>query len=138
MSTILADLTSGDTRRIHAATWAVIKLRDPVELDRLAAAVPEIERATANMDLGGIIYSNRRSLEFALRKLAYHRDRVGCLCRLYPEILGYDPEKEAEAGNVRIRDTGRCECVVCGTVFEVEYGEAHASWWEWSEARPRS
>ena len=134
MSTILADLTSGDPTRIHAGMWAVVKLRDPVELDRLAAAAPEIERATAGVELGGIVYSNRSTLEFALRKLAYHRDRAGCLCRLYPEIPGYDPEKEAEAGNVRILET-RCECVLCGTAFEVQDGEAHASWWEWSVAR---
>ena len=133
---MLADLTSRDPARVHSAMWAVIKLRDPEQLDALAAALPEIERATAGLELGGIVYSNDRSLAFALRKLRYHRDREGCLCALYPELLQFDPEQEAEAGNVRIVETGRetwlCECRVCAARFRVQYGEAHASWWEWT------
>ena len=76
-----------------------------------------------------------------LRKLKYHRDRVGCLCRLYPEYLMYDPQKEAAAGNVRIEDTiyqdGKwvdaylCVCTACGTRYRVEEREYHYTWWGW-------
>lgn len=141
-SPILADLTSRDSQRVIGAMWAVVRLRDPEELDALAAAVPEIERETAGLELGGMFYSNDETLAFALRKLRYHRDRAGCLCRLYPEHLLYDPEKEAGAGNVRILETRyvdekwldsyRCECALCGEIFHVQYGEQHWSWWKWT------
>ena len=141
---MLADLTSREPDRVHSAMWAVIALRDEAQLDALAAALPEIEQATAGLELGGIVYSNNRTLAFALRKLRYHRDREGCLCALYPELILFDPEKEAEAGHVRILQTTyidgkwldayRCECTACGALFRVKYGEAHASWWEWSPA----
>ena len=144
---MLADLTSRDPSRIHSAMWAVIALRDPQQLDALAAALPEIEAATEGLELGGMFYSNNDTLAFALRKLRFHRDREGCLCALYPELLLFDPEKEAEAGNVRILetklieqkwiDTYRCVCCVCGAGFDVKYGEGHASWWEWRPVAPQ-
>ncbi len=119
--------------------WALIRLWDEAELDALATALPEIEQATAGLALGGMIYSNNDTLAFALRRLRYHRDRIGCLCALYPDLLLYDPEKEAAAGNVSVVETGRetwrCECTRCGAVFTVQYGEAHASWWKWTQVR---
>ena len=129
---MLADLTSRDPARIHTAMWAVIALRDPVELDALAAALPEIEAATEGLDLGGIFYSNNATLKFALRKLRYHRDREGCLCALYPELLLFDPEREAAAGNVRPAGDELWDCTACGRRFHVEWGEMHASWWKWT------
>lgn len=133
---ILADITSRDIGRVYAAMWALVRLRDEAQLDALAAALPEIEQATASLDLGGMFHSNNDTLAFALRRLRYHRDRAGCLCALYPDLLLHDPEKEAEAGNVRIVETGRetwrCECTHCGAVFSVQYGEAHTSWWDWT------
>jgi hypothetical protein len=133
---ILAGITSRDTGKVYAAMWALVRLRDEAALDALAAMLPEIEHATAGLDLGGMFYSNNETLAFALRRLRYHRDRTGCLCALYPEFLLYDPEKEAEAGNVSAVETGReswrCECTRCEAIFTVQHGEAHASWWKWT------
>jgi hypothetical protein len=141
-ASILADLTSRDAARVYGATWALVRLRDEAELDALGAMLPEIVDATADLDLGGIFYSNNETLAFALRRLRYHRDRTGCLCALYPEFLLYDPEKEAEAGNVSAVETElgtwRCECTECGALFTVQYGEAHASWWQWTPIVARS
>src|SRR5687767_634081 len=135
---ILADITSRDQARIHASMWAIIKLRDGAQLDALAAALPEMEQATAGLELGGMFYSNNASLQFAFRKLRYHRDHAGCLCALYLAWDLYDPEPEAEAGNVRLDVTGdetwRAECTSCGALFHVQYGEMHASWWHWTTA----
>lgn len=128
---MLADLTSRDPERVIRAMWAVIALRDAAQLDALAAALPEIEQATVGLALGGLFYSNDATLAFALRKLRHHRDREGCLCELYPEHLLFDPEKEAEAGNVRPAGLDRWECTACGARYDVEYGEAHWSWWQW-------
>ena len=124
-----ADLTSRDPERVIRAMWAVVALRDAAELDALAAALPEIEQATAGLELGGMFYSNDDTLAFALRKLRHHRDREGCLCALYPGLLLFDPEREAEAGHVRPLDADRWACTVCGARFHVEYGEMHWSWW---------
>ena len=139
---LLADLTSQETSRVYGAMWQLVKLRDKAELDALAAALPQIEQATAGLDLGGMIYSNNQTLEFALRRLRYYRDGEGCLCGLYPDLPLYDVEKEADAGNVRILatryidnkwlDSWDCECTECGQRFSVKYGEGHASWWEWT------
>ena len=138
---ILEDLTSGDTHRVYTAAWAIIRLRDADELDALAAALPEIRRSTEGLELGGIVVSNNAMLAFALRKLEYHRDRAGCLCRLYTQFLYYDPEKEGEAENVRVIDVVLiedkwvdhyvCECTQCGAGFHVKEGEQHTTWWEW-------
>lgn len=143
---IFSDLYSRDADRVIDAMWAIFRLRDADALDTLAAALPGIERATAGLDLGGMVHSNDDTLAFALGKLRHHRDRAGCLCRLYPGHLLYDPEVEAEAGNVRILETRHvekwldsysCECTQCGTLFAVEYGEQHVSWWKWVVAGPR-
>ena len=141
MSNLLGDLTSKDPTRIWSASSAVVSLRDPQELDRLAQGVADIRRTTKGIALGGALYPNAERLRFVLRKLEYHRDRVGCLCRLYPEYLIYDPRKEAAAGNIRIEETvyqdGRwvdayvCVCTICGTHYRVEERESHYTWWGW-------
>jgi hypothetical protein len=141
MSTLLEDLTSGDAHRIWAGSCAVAKLRDRQELDLLSAHLPEIEKKTQNIDLGGALFPNREHLRFALRKLHYYRSKAGCLCRLYPGHLMFDPAKEEAAGNVRIVETIDadqynpsyvCQCAFCDTLFQVEEGEYHYTWWKWS------
>ena len=99
---MLDDLTYKDPARIWSASSAVAHLRDPQELDRLAQGIAEIRWTTKGEALGGALYPNAERLRFVLRKLEYHRDRVGCLCRLYLGYLMYDPHKEAAAGNIRI------------------------------------
>lgn len=90
---------------------------------------------------GGALFSNAERLRFVLRKLEHHRDRVGCLCRLYPEHLMHDPRKDAAAGNVRIENTtyqdGKwvdaylCVRTICGARYRVEERESHYTWWGW-------
>ena len=142
VSTLLEDLLSRDPTRIWAASSAVVRLRDPQELDRLAQSVAEIRRETRGVALGGSLYPNAERLRFVLHKLEYHRGRSGCLCRLYPEYLMYDPREEAAAGNVRIEDTiyleGQrvdaygCACTVCEARYRVEEREYHYIWWGWT------
>ena len=141
MSTLLEDFISADPHRIWSASCAVAKLRDVEELDRLAQSLAEIRRKTTGVKLGGMFVPNAEHLRFALRKLAYHRDKKGCLCRLYPERLFFNPEEEAAAGNVRIEGTtyvdGKwvdfytCVCTLCGACYRVEERESHYMWWGW-------
>lgn len=141
MSTLLEDLTSGDAHRIWSSTCAVAKLRDESELDLLCAHLPEIEKKTQGIELGGALFPNSEHVRFALQKLHYYKAKQGCLCRLYPDRLMFDPNQEIEAGNVRLLETidtnqwsivRVCQCELCGTVFRVEEGECHYTWWKWN------
>jgi hypothetical protein len=142
MNTLLRDITSGDAHRIWSSSSAIIHTRDAESLDQLSAHLPEIRAKTAGIELGGALFPNKKYHEFALRKLEYYRNKSGCLCRLYPEYLMYDPKKEQSAGNVRIVDTSysegnwidayTCECTLCGTGFRVEEREYHYTWWGWT------
>ena len=88
-----------------------------------------------------MLFPNAEHLRFALRKLRYYRDQRGCLRRLYPEYLFFNPEEEEAAGNVRIEDTayidGRwvdfytCVCTLCDARYRVEEREGHYMWWGW-------
>src|SRR5688572_25310012 len=142
MSTLLEDITSRDRVRVWASSCAIIKLRDTVELDALSARLADIRTATANLSLGGMVFPNAEHLNFAIRKLEYHQQRAGCLCRLYSEYLMFSPEQEEAAGNIRIEaityikekwvDTYSCVCTACGARYTVTEGESHYMWWKWS------
>jgi uncharacterized membrane protein len=101
-STLLEDITSGDATRVWSSSCGIIRLRDTAELDRLAANLPKVLRSTKDLELGGAFFPNAAHLEFALRKLEYYKSHAGCLCRLYPEYLMYNPQEEAKAGHVRV------------------------------------
>ena len=139
---MIDDFLSGDSYRVWSATWETIRSRDSEQLDAVLAALPEIRRATADLDLGGGIIPNRDSLKHAFAKLANYR-KGACWCANYPHNLRYDPEKEQRAGHVRILEaseppwsrTFRCACSVCGTVFAIQEGEHHATWWSWKRSR---
>jgi hypothetical protein len=144
MTSILEDITSGDAHRIWESSCAIATLRDAHELDLLAAHLPEIEQKTKDVDLGGALFPNREHLKFALHKLHYHRSKRGCLCHLYPDRLMFNPTREEEAGNIRIlehlrndqrNDSYVCQCVLCGTTFNVEEGEYHYTWWAWKKVK---
>ena len=145
MSTLLDKLTSGDAHQIWEGACAIATLREAPELDLLCAHLPEIEKATRGIELGGMLFPNREHLNFALRKLRYYKSRAGCLCHLYPDRLMFSPAREEEAGYIRILATVasaeynavyRCQCALCGTVYSVEEGEYHYTWWKWSPVLP--
>lgn len=133
-----ADLLSRDTHRIWSAACAINDSRDRQDLATLARSLPEIERATGDLDLGGALFSNNERLAQALATLRAARDGL-CRCSLYPHFLTHDPSREKEAGDVTIVSsdppdwnmTYRCRCNHCGAAYEVEQGEYHLTWWKW-------
>lgn len=136
---VLDDLLSGDPGRVWAACGAVMRSWDRAALRMLAARVEEIRAATAGVDLGGALRSNRTHLDFALRKLAFATGEA-CLCGLYPLYDLYDPRREAEEGHVemlseRFADgTGHSDwrCRACGQGFAVrEETGYHYPWFVW-------
>lgn len=135
---LLADLLSRDAHRVWAAACTVNSWRRSQALARLAESLPEIERATAGLDLGGALFSNNERLRQAIATLQAQRDGL-CRCWLYPQFLTYDPPKEEQAGDVAVLSTSppdwtmtyRCRCTHCGAEYEVEQGEYHLTWWRW-------
>lgn len=138
MLALLDDLFSHDAQRIWASACAVIKLNDPAALSGLVRHLPEIERSTTGLNLGGALFPNGEHLQQALRVLRAYRDG-SCPCTLYPGYLFYNPETEAQAGRVSILShtppdwnmTYHCRCSACGANYEVEQGEYHYTWWQW-------
>ncbi len=140
--TLVDEFVSGDPRRVIAALWEVMATRDPDVLTPLATALPELERATAGLDLGGALVSNEANLERAFARIALFASGT-CLCTAYPSHLFFDPEKEAHREHVRIVGTVPnerqwepdriCECIDCGRLYQVEQGESHYTWWQWTQ-----
>jgi hypothetical protein len=138
---LLVEITSGDPHKIWASSNAIVRLRDAETLDLLAEHLPEIKAKTAGIELGGALFPNSEHLKTALHKLDFWKKKKGCLCRLYPGYLLYDPQREEKSGNVRIIETHYleggwvenyvAECTVCGTRFEIEERESHYTWWSW-------
>ncbi|MFD0556466.1 hypothetical protein FB566_1707 [Stackebrandtia endophytica] len=146
--TLRADLFSGDAHRLGKAAWTVIRTDRAELLDPLVAQLPDIEAATAGVDLGGMLRSNTATLQHALRRLRFRRDEV-CVCAAYPDLDLYDPHAEAAAGRVRVLRTHLLgdgpfvdhhdgECNSCGTRFEIIEGESHFRWWSWRRIDPPS
>lgn len=142
---LLDDLTSKDPTRIWAASSAIRTLRDSVLLAELAAQIEQIRASTQGVELGGVLRPNASHLNFALRKLEWVRNAEGCLCGLYPLDEMYDPDREAEVGNVRRLTTQyleggyidfyETECTICGACFRVEERDYHYTWWSWKRIK---
>ncbi len=143
MDPVLADLLSQSSSRVLTAASLVNHTRDPALLETLAAAMPEIRRATEGLSLGGLLFPNRNHVLQALRVIEHHRSG-GCFCQVYPGYLFYDPSAEERAGHVRITRsdppdwnmTYECVCTVCGRAYSVHQGEYHYTWWEWQATKP--
>lgn len=141
-SPLVADFLSGDKDRILSAVWAVHKTRDPEILTPLARALPAIEKATADAELGGLLASNKSNLDHAIDRIRLF-DKGICLCTAYLTHQFYDPAKEEQRRHILIVGTvpndGQwvpdriCECRDCGKRFQVEQGEYHYTWWKWTE-----
>lgn len=141
MVSALDDLLSRDGHRIWQASWDIIRTRDTAVLETLRAALPEIRRATADVELGGMIRPNRDTLNHALAKIEGY-SRWKCWCDDYPRLLQYDPHDEEERGHARTlsHDSSfwpgvyESVCAVCGKRFTVQGGEHHSVWWKWTPA----
>ncbi len=141
---LLDDLLSQDPHRIWSASCAIRILRDRHVLIDLAQNIDLIKEHTKGINLGGALRPNLSHLEFAIRKLAFIQTGAECLCALYPLDDLYSPNKEEEAGNIRIESTNLiddkwvdyylCSCTSCNARFRVEEREYHYPWWAWQRA----
>lgn len=144
---LLDDFLSKDSRRILHAVWEVFATRDPEVFAPLVKALPRIDRATDDIDFGGMLASNARHVDHALDRIRLF-GKHQCLCGAYSDHMFYEPAKEEAYGHIRIVEeipvffNGRpdrpkriCECTDCGKRFEVEEGEYHYTWWKWKTRR---
>jgi hypothetical protein len=135
--TILADLLSGDSHRIWSASWAVMRLYDRPALSMLAGQCDAIENATRDIELGGLLASNRDALEAALGKLRFAADGTACLCKYYGRFDRFDPDTEAENQQIEIIEDNKsewyavCRCTHCARTYKVMRHEYHWPWWSW-------
>ena len=146
MSTLFEDLTSGDTHQVWSASGGILQLWNLEELDSLAIKLPEIRSRVESLELGGALFPNQVHLQTALARIEYARDRKGCLCRLYPTYILYNPQREEKEGHIRIINTTyiedkwvehyNCECTTCGANFRVSEAEYHYTWWSWNCLEP--
>jgi hypothetical protein len=139
-SPLTQDLISGDVRRVLSAVWQILRTHDRAVLTPLAPALAMIERATADLDLGGALIANSSHLARALDRVRLASAGT-CLCTTYPMGQLSDPAKEAELGHVRIESEVPndrqwvpdriCVCAECGRRYQVEEGDYHYRWWQW-------
>lgn len=140
-SPLVQDLVSGDERRVLSAVWAIRSTRDPGVLAPLVTALPLIEQATEDLELGGALLSNSSNLEAALDRIRLFGTGA-CLCTAYPADQSSDPTTEEERDHVRVVETipndGQwvpdriCECTTCRRRYRVEEGLYHYPWWKWT------
>ena len=143
-SPLVEDFLSGDGKRVLSAVWTVFRTRDPAVLAPVSRALPAIEKATADADLGGVFVSNNANLDHALDRIRLFA-QGRCLCAAYRSHQFYDVEKEEARRHVRVVGTVPndrqwvpdrvCECLGCGKRFQVEQGEYHYPWWKWTELK---
>lgn len=138
---LVDEFLSGDKKRVISALWEVMATRDPKILAPLAAALPTLRKATEELDLGGALVSNASNLDRAFARIQLFADGV-CLCTAYPPHLLFNPVKEEHRGHIRVVGTVPnerqwepdriCECTDCGRRYQVEQGEYHYTWWQWT------
>jgi hypothetical protein len=99
--------------------------------------------------------SNQRFIDFAITTIEFHQDNESCPCALFIkkykltndvvkreiQYEGFDPNKEAKKGNIKIVDTAyidnnwvdyyMVECAKCATHYKVEEREGHFMFWRW-------
>lgn len=141
-SPLVQDFLSGDMNRVLSALWTVVRTREPAVLAPLVTALPAIEEANAEADLGGMLASNNANLVHALARIELFGKGV-CLCAAYLSHQFYDPAKEEHERHVRIVESVPnpkqwepdrvCECRDCSKRYQVEQGEYHYTWWKWSQ-----
>lgn len=105
--------------------------------------------------MAGAFAPNQRFIDFAVVTIEFYKTVGKCPCALFTEKFkltkdvfkrkiqyeGFNPNKEAEKGNVKILDTVYIdnnwidyylvECEKCTAHYKVEEREGHYTFWSW-------
>jgi hypothetical protein len=139
---IIEDITSRDTHKVWLSSCEIIKSgQNHSIITPLVEYLPEIKEKTKGLDMGGLVASNQRFVDFAIRTIEFHRDSKECPCILYKEHETFNPKEEAEKGNIKIIETIMidenypdyylAECLRCGRKIKISEREYHYTWWQW-------
>jgi hypothetical protein len=153
---ILEHITSRDTHKVWESACEIINAgQDRTLIAPLIRYLPEIKSSTAGLDMGGAFAPNQRFIDFAITTIEFHQVNESCPCALFIkkykltndvvkmeiQYEGFDPNKEAKKGNIKIVDTAyidnnwvdyyMVECAKCATHYKVEEREGHFMFWRW-------
>ena len=145
---ILKDLLSKDANRVwRGASWIISMGQEHSQIQPFVKHLSRIKKDTWGLSLGGMIASNQRILDLAIKTIEFHGEEHHCFCELY--ALGgadcfFDPKQQEEKGYVKILesvpypnsrsiDHYLVECTRCGRRWKVVEGVYHMMWWEWMD-----
>lgn len=92
--------------------------------------------------MGGAIAPNKRFVDFAIKIIEFHKDRLDCPCHLYDDSYEcFNPAKEVEKGHITITSEVSANysadyvvtCNRCKNEFDVIEREYHYTWWKWTK-----
>jgi hypothetical protein len=153
---ILENITSGDGTKVWESACKIISLgHNHDAIVPLIEYLPLIKSSTAGLNMGGAFAPNQRFIDFAIATIEFHESTNKCPCALFIKKFRltndiakreikyecFNPNKEAEKGNVKILDTVYIEknwvdyylveCIKCKTHYKVEEREGHYAFWTW-------
>lgn len=153
---IIENITSRDTHKVWESACEIINFgQDYYAIAPLLDYLPIIRNSTEDLDMGGAFAPNQRFIDFAIATIEFHKNTEQCPCALFTKKFkltnnlvkreiqyeGFNPNKEAEKGNVEILDTVYIDnnwidyyvvkCVKCTAYYKVEEREGHYMFWNW-------
>lgn len=143
---IIEKITSKDSTKVWSASCEIIKqVQDKRIITPQIPHLPHIIQSTKGLEMGGLLASNQRFVDYAIKTIEFHRDSKECTCNLYlgPESVMPDPNREQVSGYVKIIDTKlsedqridfyKVECKRCRKLYKVIEREYHFVWWGWTK-----
>jgi hypothetical protein len=135
-------LTSTDADSILRDAHEIRNSWDFDKLRGLSSQAEALEKRLPKLSFGGALRLNRTYVESAIERIRLCVSG-SCLCEMYLKDEMYDPERESEAGRIKIlkkvinkekmQTEIDCECKACGQTFHAEDRQYHYTWWEWDK-----
>lgn len=136
-------LISGDHKRVIDGAWGIINNRYHKNfIQPFIEHLPLIHEKTDNLDMGhGMVMSNKRFVNCAVKTIELHRDGVQCPCVLHRELECFNPDTEEGSGHIIVVDRIFAhsnyidyfivECKHCKQRYKVTENDYHFRYWDW-------
>ena len=142
---IIEDLISKDITRVKKSACEIISLsQNQKALFPLLCYISQIKEETKNLEMGGALAPNKRFVDYAIKILEFHENKINCTCDLYIDKYECNnPKSEETKGNIEIKTITRIEekwidfyvgqCKKCQQNFKIIEREGHYMWWGWTK-----
>lgn len=141
--TVLKDLTSQTYELVKNASWEIINHR--YDREYIGFFIPHlvlIHATTDDLDMGhGMVMSNKRFVNAAVKTIELFRDGVQCPCVLHRELECFNPDVEEGSGHIIVVDRIFAhsnyidyfivECKHCQQRYKVTENDYHFRYWDW-------